>query len=118
MISIYFSDTYISESNGFREVRSSTSKKEIVHLIEDVLIMIEGILVKQYHYDYTSNVVHAYIVSSAMLTSLLDIYDVCPKARLIKCIFDYVSHVAVIFADKHDFISFVLNENGEFTFNY
>lgn len=118
MISIYFSDTYISESNGFRAVRSSTSKKEIVHLIEDVLIMIEGILVKQYHYDYTSNVVHAYIVSSAMLASLLNVYDVCPKARLVNCIFDYVSHVAVIFADEHDFISFVLNENGEFTFNY
>lgn len=118
MISIYFSDTYISESNGFRAIRSSTSKKEIVHLIEDVLIMIEGILVKQYHYDYASNVVHAYIVSSAMLASLLDIYDICPKARLIKCIFDYVSHVATIFADKKNFKSFTLNDKGEFTFNY
>lgn len=118
MISVYFSDTYISESNGFREVRSSTSKKEIVHLIEDVLIMIEGILVKNYHYDYTSNIVHAFIVSSAMLASLLDIYDVCPKDRLIKCIFDYVSHVATIFADKKNFKSFTLNDKGEFTFNY
>lgn len=118
MISVYFSIDFIKESNGYRSVRSSTSKKEIVHLIEDVLIMIEKILVEQCHYDYTSNVVRAYIVSSAMLASLLDIYDVCPKARLIKCIFDYVSHVAVIFADKQDFKSFVLNESGEFSFNY
>lgn len=95
-----------------------SSDREIVLFIEDVLIMIEHILNEKYNYDYSSPVVRAFVKTSAMLYSLLHVYDVCPIVRLVKCIFDYVSHVALIFADTPKFDSFVLNEKGEFTFNY
>lgn len=118
MISIYFYKNFIVESNDYRTVHSARSKKEVVILVEDILVMIEGILHEKYHYDFSSPIVRAFINTSAMLYALLDIYDVCPKVRLVRCIFDYVSNVAALFADKPNFECFTLDEKGTFLFIY
>lgn len=118
MISICFSKDYIVESNDYRTVHSARSKKEIVVLVEDVLVMIEGILHENYHYDFSSPIVRAFINTSAMLYALFDVYDVCPTVRLIRCIFDYVSNVATLFAGKPNFECFTLDEKGNFLFIY
>lgn len=118
MISVYFTDTFISESNGFQSVHSTTSKKEIVLLVQDIVFMIDRIIRDKYHYDYCSPEVRAFSNASAMLLSLLAVYDVCPKSRLVARVFHIVGFVGTFFTDSTDFISFILNDKGEFTFNY
>ena len=115
---MYFSFDRLELSDGSRIVFSSTSKREIVRIGESVISMIDGIISKKYHYDYNNRMVRAFINTSAKIYALLDIYDVCPKVRLIKCIFDYVSNVAALFADKPYFESFTLDEKGNFKFTY
>lgn len=118
MISVYFSLDYLELANGSRKVYSSTTKREIVHIGENVISMIDKIIRNKYHNDYCSPLVRAFSNASAMLVSLLAVYDVCPKTRLIGRIFHIVGFVASFFTGNPNFNSFVLNEEGYFKFIY
>ena len=118
MISVYFSFDHLELSNGSRIVYSSTSKKEIVRIGEEVISMIFDIIRNKYHYDYNNRLVRIFYGASAEIRSLLSVYDVCPKARLIRRIFYIVGFVADFFTTNHDYNTFILNEKGDFKFTY
>lgn len=118
MISVYFSFDLLELSNGSRKVFSSTSKKEIVRIGESVFSMIDKITSNKYHYDYNNRLVRIFYGASAELRSLLSVYDVCTKDRLIGRIFYIVGFVADFFTTNLDYDSFVLTENGDFKFTY
>lgn len=118
MISVYFSLNHLELSNGSRIVYSSTSKKEIVRIGEGVISMIDNIIRNKYHYDYSIPMVRIFYGASAEIRSLLSVYDVCPKARLIGRIFYIVGFVADFFTKDRDYDTFILNEKGNFKFTY
>lgn len=118
MISVYFSYDHLELLNDSRKVFSSTSKKEIVHIGESVISMIDKIISNKYHYDYNNHLVRIFYGASAELRSLLSVYDVCTKDRLIGRIFYIVGFVADFFTTNHDYDAFILNEKGDFKFTY
>lgn len=118
MISVYFSYDHLELLNDSRKVFSSTSKKEIVHIGESVISMIDKIIRNKYHYDYNNHLVRIFYGASAELRSLLSVYDVCTKDRLIGRIFYIVGFVADFFTTNHDYGAFILNEKGDFKFTY
>ena len=118
MISVYFSYDHLELLNDSRKVSSSNSKKEIVHIGESVISMIDNIIRNKYHCDYSILVVRMFYGASAEIRSLLSVYDVCTKDRLIGRIFYIVGFVADFFTTNHDYDSFILNEKGNFKFTY
>lgn len=118
MISVYFSFDRLELSDGSRIIFSSTSKREVVRIGESVISMIDKIISKKYHYDYNNRMVRIFFGASAEIRSLLSVYDVCAKDRLIGRIFYIVGFVADFFTTRHDYDSFVLTEKGNFKFNY
>lgn len=118
MISVYFSYDHLELSDGSRIVFSSTSKREVVRIGESVISMIDKIISKKYHYDYDNRMVRIFFGASAEIRSLLSVYDVCTKDRLIGRIFYIVGFVADFFTTNHDYDSFVLTEKGDFKFTY
>lgn len=118
MISVYFSYDHLELSNDSRIVFSSTSKKATVRIGESVISMIDKIISNKYHYDYNNHLVRIFYGASAELRSLLSVYDVCTKDRLIRRIFYIVGFVADFFTTYHDYDYFVLTEEGDFKFTY
>ena len=118
MISVYFSYSHLKLSDGSRIVFSSTSKREVVRIGESVISMINKIISEKYHYDYNNRMVRIFFGASAEIRSLLSVYDVCTKDRLIGRIFYIVAFVADYFTTRHDYDSFVLTEKGNFKFKY